>query len=99
LRTDWPDVLNYVNVCGPGLDWLHLYDRLGPDYPLLGGALSVFSWLNPQRAAELPDWIWEKFGVCNPSPDGSAESMDDRLALLSRCHSGKKDEASAQCKH
>ena len=99
LRTDWPDVLHYINVCGSGLDWVHLYDRLGPDYPLLGGALSVFSWLNPQRAAELPEWVWEKFGVCKPALDGTSESLDQRLQLLSRCHTGKKEDDDPAASH
>jgi hypothetical protein len=82
LRSDWPDVLNYIYVCGQGLDWQHLFDRLGQDFPLLGGALCVFSWLSPQRAAALPDWIWERFGVrrlVTPSPD---ETEQRRAALL-----------------
>lgn len=91
LRTDWPDVVHYINVCGPGLDWLHLYDRLGPDYPLLGGVLSVFSWLNPQRVTELPEWVWEKFGIRKPGFNGSSESEEQRWQLLSRCHTGKKE--------
>jgi hypothetical protein len=48
---------------------------------LLGGALSVFSWLNPQRAAAFPEWVWEKFGVRNPSFT-AAESEDARANLL-----------------
>jgi hypothetical protein len=82
LRTDWPDVLRYIDACGPGLDWQHLYDRLGADFPLMGGALSVFSWLDPQRAASLPEWVWEKFGVRRPTNWGTEESKETRAALL-----------------
>ena len=82
LRTDWPDVLKYIDVCGPGLDWQHLYDRLGGDFPLLGGALSVFSWLNPKRAAELPEWVWEQFGVRRPETSSTKESPEARGILL-----------------
>ena len=90
LRTDWPDVLHYIEVCGPGLDWQHLHARLGPDVPLLGGVLCVFSWLHPSRASELPDSVWEKFGVRKPLTITSSASQEDRWALLSRSHSGKK---------
>jgi len=83
LRSDWPDVLHYISVCGPGLDWQHLYDRLGPAFPLLGGALCVFSWLSPQKAAALPAWIWEKFGVRRPAPPSTDESEETRATLLS----------------
>jgi len=81
LRSDWPDVFRYMDTCGPGLDWQHLYERLGPDFPLLGGALSVFSWLNPQRAAAFPEWVWEKFCVRNPAFT-VAESEEARANLL-----------------
>jgi hypothetical protein len=83
LRSDWPDVLHYISVCGPGLDWQHLYDRLWPDYPLLSGVLCVFSWLNPQKAAALPEWIWDTFGVRKPSPTSKDEPEDVREKLLS----------------
>ena len=83
LRSDWPDVLHYISICGPGLDWKHLYDRLGPDFPLLGGALCVFSWLNPQKAAALPEWIWEKFVVRNPSEVSAGEPEEARTRVLS----------------
>jgi len=83
LRSDWPDVFKYLDACGPGLDWQHLYERLGPDFPLLGGALSVFYWLNPQRAAAFPAWIWEKFGVRKPGTFFADESAEYRANLLS----------------
>lgn len=82
LRTDWPDVLKYIDSCGPGLDWQHLYDRLGADFPLLGGALCVFSWFNPQRAAALPEWVWDKFGARRPSSFSTDESEEARATLL-----------------
>ena len=83
LRSDWPDLFHYISICGPGLDWQHLYERLGQDYPLLGGALSVFSWISPQQAAALPEWIWEKFGLRKPVISSAAESEEFRACLLS----------------
>lgn len=82
LRSDWPDVIHYISTCGPGLDWQHLFERLGPDFPLLGGALCVFSWLHPQKAVTLPEWIWEKFGVRKPDPSSATEDEVTRAALL-----------------
>jgi hypothetical protein len=82
LRSDWPDVFHYIAVCGPGLDWQHLFDRVRQDFPLLGGALCVFSWLSPQKAAALPEWIWEKFGVRKPATFSSDEPEELRAKLL-----------------
>ncbi len=57
-RCDWPDVLNLINAAGPALDWRRLLNRMGEDAPLLYGILSVFRWLCPERARELPRWLW-----------------------------------------
>jgi hypothetical protein len=57
-RSDWPDVLNILHAVGPALDWSHLFERLGDDLLLLDGVLSVFRWLVPERAADLPSWVW-----------------------------------------
>jgi hypothetical protein len=57
-RCDWPDILNLLHALGPALDWRHLMDRVGEDAPLLKGVLAVFQWLSPDRAVELPKWIW-----------------------------------------
>ena len=81
LRSDWPDVFSYLYFCGEGLDWRHLFERLGSDSPLLGGVLSVFSWLSPERAASLPEWVWERAGMCRPAA-WSSESEERRAALL-----------------
>jgi len=82
LRSDWPDVLTYIYHCGRGLEWQHLFDRLGPDVPLMGGALSVFSWLSPNRAASFPEWIWGKFGLLHPVAQAAGEPEQVRAAFL-----------------
>jgi hypothetical protein len=82
LRSDWPDVLNYLRVCGAGLEWEHLFGRLGVDYPLLGGALSVFAWLSPRGAAAISDWVWERAGLLKPVPSMSTEPEQARAMLL-----------------
>jgi len=57
-RCDWPDVLNILQAIGPQLDWPRLMRRLADDTSLLDGVLSAFRWLSPERAAELPSWLW-----------------------------------------
>ena len=58
-RCDWPDVLNLLYSVGPDVDWKYLLRRMGEDRALMAAALSVFRWLAPGRAQELPAWIWE----------------------------------------
>jgi hypothetical protein len=81
LRSDWPDVLNYIRVCGSGLDWERLFRRLGEDYPLLGGALSVFAWLSPRGTSAIPGWVWRKAGLREPQA-ADIEPEHERAALL-----------------
>lgn len=58
-RCDWPDILNLLHASGPALDWRRLFDRLGNDAPLLDAVLLAFRWMVPERAAQLPSWIWK----------------------------------------
>ena len=53
-RCDWPDLINLLNACGPALDWPRLFWRVDADAPLLSALLSIFNWVNPQRAGALP---------------------------------------------
>jgi len=62
-RTDWPDILNLVFAQGPGMDWERLLARLEADAAVLGAVLSLFRWMCPGRAAEMPAWIWERVGL------------------------------------
>ena len=79
-RCDWPDVLNMLGALGGELDWHRLMRRLGPDRPLLGGALSVFKWVCPDRCASIPAWVWQQTGI---TPPDAAEGQDcRRLGLL-----------------
>lgn len=81
-RCDWPDILNLMNATGPFLDWDHLFDRVGDDVALLKGVLSVFSWVNPQRAMELPRWIWECLSLPLPKEPDSPDASISRADLL-----------------
>jgi len=53
-RSDWPDILNIMQVTAPTLNWDHLIDRVGADAPLLEALVSVFRWLSPATAAMIP---------------------------------------------
>jgi hypothetical protein len=62
-RCDWGDVLNLIDARAASIDWEHLLHRMGEDVPLLSGALELHSWLNPERAATIPEAIWERMGI------------------------------------
>jgi len=81
-RCDWPDILNLIHAVGPVMDWRHLLERVGEDAPLLRGVLSVFQWVCPERAAELPKWIWTAVDRASQeslnTPHSHAELLDSR---------------------
>jgi hypothetical protein len=81
-RNDWTDLLNMLDVVGPTLNWRHLLDRVGVDALLLGGLLSVYRWVSPQKSKLLPPWVWEKAGLCVELVDRSGEAAEFRAALL-----------------
>jgi hypothetical protein len=68
------------------LNWEMLLGRIGEDLPLLAGALSVYRWVAPGRAAELPDCVWERVGLsaAAPPPTGSRDYDKRRVDLLDR---------------
>jgi hypothetical protein len=85
-RCDWPDAFNLVSAMGPTLDWSRLMGRLGVDLPLLGALLSVFGWICPDRARDLPGWIWEAAGARPPDPgEPRPHLLDTRPWLVSPC--------------
>lgn len=81
-RCDWPDILNYFYFCADGLDWRHLLDRLGEDKPLLTAALSVFSWISPDRVSTVPGWVWQDLGLRVSEAGFKGDSLG-RAALFS----------------
>jgi hypothetical protein len=80
-RTDWPDALNVLHGVGPELDWLSILRELGEDRPLLAGLISVFGWLCPASAAELPDWLWAELGL-QRSQNQMGNDCNSRAELL-----------------
>jgi hypothetical protein len=81
-RCDWPDLLNILHALGPALDFEHLLERLGDDALVLGGLLNVFGWLCPDRARELPDWLWARVGLRRPAAGPSCDEDRRRVRLL-----------------
>lgn len=76
---DWTDVFNVLYAAGPQVDWEHVLKRAGEDWPLLKGLLTVFGWLCPGSARELPEWLQQKLQLPEPTP--SSENRD-RVRLL-----------------
>lgn len=89
-RCDWGDVFNLLEARAESMDWDHLLRRMGVDGPLLTGALSVFAWLSPLRAATIPRDIWTRLRLRRPDdgpPDVSvarADLLDSRSWFYSR---------------
>ena len=83
-RCDWPDALSIVKTVGPELDWNRLLSRLEGDAPLLAGLLSVFTWLCPDRARDLPRSLWRQLNVAYPAHAGGGTSGAHANLLDSR---------------
>jgi hypothetical protein len=81
-RSDWGDVLNLIDARADDIDWDHLLDRLAEDAPLLGGALSIFGWLSPSRARDIPEPVWRGLGLTLPEPSSDLELTRRRANLL-----------------
>ena len=80
-RTDWPDALNLLHGVGPDLDWRSMLEDVGADRPLLAGLVSVFEWLCPEAASELPAWLWAELHLEPPQAE-NLNGCQSRAALL-----------------
>lgn len=78
---DWTDIFNLLYAAGPQLDWDHLLERVEPDTPLLQAALTVFSWISPNRAREFPDKLRKQLGLSKPEKISKGEQLR-RVKLL-----------------
>jgi hypothetical protein len=78
---DWTDIFNLLQTAGPQLDWDHLLHRVGPDRALLQAALTVFSWLSPNRAREFPESLRRQLGLSKPEKISKHEQLR-RVKLL-----------------
>ena len=81
-RSDWGDVFNLMDAQAPSIEWDRLIVRMGTDQPLLAGALSVFAWLAPDRAVDIPDAVWCRLGLSRPKDDPDPDLSPERAALL-----------------
>ncbi len=81
-RCDWPDALNLLYGVGPEMNWPRLLRNLGSDAPLVGALLFAFGWLCPERAQQLPTWLWGQFGLAPPEPNDGPEIVRKRAFLL-----------------
>lgn len=77
---DWTDVFNVIYAAGKNLNWNHLLTRLEEDWPLLKGLLTVYTWLCPEQAQELPRSLRE--GLDLPEPTIGVEKKRDHIRLL-----------------
>ncbi len=83
-RCDWPDLLTILYTQGPNVDWEHLLHRVASDRGLLAGLMAFFSWLCPDRARELPEWIWPKLQLPAPQPDPHGNEQARVMRIDSR---------------
>jgi hypothetical protein len=81
-RCDWVDVLNLIDARADRIEWEHLLARLETDASLLAGALSVFGWLAPDRARDIPQSIRDRLGLRLPSTFGDPDMTRRRANLL-----------------
>jgi hypothetical protein len=81
-RCDWVDVINLIDARAEFLEWEHLRDRLAEDSPLLAGALSLFGWLAPGRARDIPKRVWRGLGLKVPLPVPGPDVTTARANLL-----------------
>jgi hypothetical protein len=81
-RCDWTDILNLIDAHPTTIDWNRLVRRLSEDIPLLAGAMSVYAWLAPDRAPDIPLPIWSRLGLQPPKRRGNPELSQQRAALL-----------------
>jgi hypothetical protein len=77
---DWVDIFNVLYAVGKRVDWDHLLWRLENDWPLLHGLLSVYGWVCPRRALELPEWLRKTLQL--PKPEPQPRGRWNRIRLL-----------------
>lgn len=80
-RCDWVDVVN-VMAATAAIDWEWLIERMDRDIGLLHGALALFNWVSPLRAAQLPEWVRERFALSPLDTEDEAGVEERRVRLL-----------------
>jgi hypothetical protein len=80
-HSDWPDALNLLYAVGPNLDWRRLVENVRDDLPVLRALLTLFAWVAPARAAELPGTIKRRLNLTS-SIAVTPEEEERRVRLL-----------------
>jgi hypothetical protein len=81
-RCDWPDLLNILYSRIPRIDWDLLFRHVGEDRMLLASLMSLFAWVCPERAAEVPPEVWRRLGMDKPPASPACSNDPTRVNLL-----------------
>jgi hypothetical protein len=76
---DWTDVMNVLYAAAPLINWDHLLIRLEDDWPLLKSLLTLYGWLCPASARELPETLRRRLSLERPT---SPPPGRNRIRLL-----------------
>ena len=77
---DWTDVLNVLYAAAKQIDWEYLLWRLDTDRPLLRALITLYGWVCPRRARELPYSLRRRLSLRAPQP--LARGQPNRIRLL-----------------
>jgi len=77
---DWTDVLNVLFAAGARMDWDRLLERLEDDWPLLKSLLTLYGWVCPRSAAELPESLRRRLKL--EKPEIPKRQKRNRIRLL-----------------
>jgi hypothetical protein len=80
-HSDWPDILNLLHAVGPQLDWARVLQHVQQDEPVLRSLLTLFGWLSPERAAQLPEGLRRRLQLAVPKQI-SEDDESRRIRLL-----------------
>ena len=95
-RCDWGDLLNILYARAEKIDWGHLLARVGEDKRVLAALVELFTWACPDRARDLPIWLWGELGIESPAlaAPGDPALREKHIRLLdSRDWFGPNQEA------
>jgi hypothetical protein len=56
-RYDGADIIHLIESCGENMDWDHLVQRFGPDWPVLLSHLILFGYVFPSERDQVPDRV------------------------------------------
>jgi len=80
-HSDWSDVLNLLYAVAPNLDWRRVLENLEEDLPIMRALLTLFGWLCPSRASELPESLKQRLNLATTARVSIREE-ERRIRLL-----------------